>query len=161
MNSLIQDVVYGVRWLRKHPGFTLLSVLTLALGIGVNTAMFSVINSVLLRPLPYPESDRLVWMAESGPEVANRWVSYPNFVDWRERTQMFEAMSTFRGWSVNMTGSDQAENFNARMVSAGYFKVMRATPLLGRDFSNEDDKPGAIPVTLISYGFWQQRLACR
>jgi len=157
MNNLIQDVVYGVRWLRKHPGFTLLSVLTLAVGIGVNTAMFSVVNAVLLRPLPYPDSDRLVWMAESGSEVTNRWVSYPNFVDWRNRNQIFESISTFRGWSVNMTGADQPETFNARMVSAGYFKVMRATPLLGRDFSDEDDQPGAAPVTLVSYGFWQQR----
>lgn len=157
MDSLIQDVVYGVRWLRKHPGFTVLSVLTLAIGIGVNTSMFSVINAVLLRPLPYPEPDRLVWMAESGPEVVNRWVSYPNFVDWRDRNRVFDAMSTLRGWSVNLTGPDKAENLNARLVSAGYFKVMRATPLLGRDFSDQDDQPGTAPVTLISYGFWQQR----
>ncbi len=157
MGSLIQDLVFGVRWLRKHPGFTLLSILTLAVGIGVNTAMFSVINAVLLRPLPYPDSDRLVWMAESGSEVTNRWVSYPNFVAWRDRNQVFEAMSTFRGFSVNMTGADQPETFDTRIVSAGYFKVMRAIPLLGRDFNDEDDKPGADPVTLISYGFWQQR----
>jgi len=157
METLFRDIRYGIRGLRNHPGFTLLSVITLAVGIGVNTAMFSVINAVLLRPLPYPDSDRLVWMAESGSEVANRWVSYPNFVDWRDRNHVFEAMSTFRGWSVNMTGADQPETFDARIVSAGYFKVMRAIPLLGRDFSDEDDKPGADPVTIISYSFWQQR----
>src|SRR2546423_9807568 len=153
---MYQDLIYGLRWLRKNPGFTLLAVLMLAVGIGVNTAMFSVINAVLLKPLPYPEADRIVWMNESGPEVANRQVSYPNFVDWRARNQSFEAMSTFRGWSVNVTGADKPENIGARIVGADYFKVMRATPLLGRDFSDEDDKPGAPPVTLISYEFWQQ-----
>ena len=152
-----QDLTYGLRWLRKHPGFTALSVLTLAAGIGINTAMFSVVHAVLLEPLPYAEPDRIVWMTESGPEVSNRWVSYPNFLDWRSRNQVFEAISAFRGWSVNVTGTDQAENINSRMVSAGYFKVMGVTPLLGRDFSEADDQPGAAPVTIISYPFWQQR----
>jgi len=156
---MIQDLIYGLRWLRKNPGFTLLAVLMLAVGIGVNTAMFSVINAVLLKPLPYPEADRIVWMNESGPEVANRQVSYPNFLDWRARNQSFEAMSTFRGWAVNLTGADKAENINARLIASDYFKVMRATPLLGRDFTAEDDKPGAALVTLISYPFWQQHFA--
>jgi predicted permease len=154
---MIQDLIYGLRWLRKHPGFTALSVLTLAAGIGVNTAMFSVIHAVLMKPLPYPDPDRIVWMTEAGPEVTNRQVSYPNFVDWRARNQVFEAMSTFRGYSINLTGSDQPENLSARMVSAGYFKVMGATPLLGRDFTDADDQTGVTPVTVISYGFWQQR----
>jgi putative ABC transport system permease protein len=156
---MIQDFIYAVRWLRKNPGFTLLSVLMLAVGIGVNTAMFSVINAVLLTPLPYPEADRLVWMNESGPEIANRWVSHANFIDWRERNQVFESMSTFRGWYMNITGGDEPENINARMVTSDYFKVMRATPFLGRDFTPEDDKPGAAPVTLISYATWQKRFA--
>jgi putative ABC transport system permease protein len=134
-------------------------VLMLAVGIGVNTAMFSVINAVLLQPLPYPEPDRIVWMNESGPEVANRHVSYPNFVDWRARNSVFESMSTFRGWSVNLMGTDKPEALDARLVTADYFRVMRTTPLLGRDFTADDDKPGAAPVTIISYGFWQQRFA--
>ena len=113
---MIQDLIYGLRWLRKHPGFTALSVLTLAAGIGVNTAMFSVVHAVLLQPLPYAEADRIVWLTESGPEVKNRWVSYLNFNDWRARNQVFESMSTFRGLSVNVTGTDQPENINARMV---------------------------------------------
>jgi putative ABC transport system permease protein len=154
---MLMDVRYALRWLRKNPSFTLLAVLTLAVGIGVNTAMFSVVNAVLLRPLPFPEADRIVWMAESGSEVSNRWVSYPNFVDWRARNQVFETMSVFRGFSVNLTGTDKAENLNARLISASYFTVMRATPLLGRDFTDADDQPGAMPVTLLSYRFWQQR----
>ena len=156
---MIQDLIYGLRWLRKNPGFTLFSVLMLAVGIGVNTAMFSIIHAVLLKPLPYPEADRIVWMNESGREVQNRQLSYPNFVDWRARNQSFEAMSTFRGWSVNITGTDKPENLNARIVTSDYFKVMRATPILGRDFTPEDDVPGAAAVTLISYGFWQQHFA--
>jgi len=154
---MFQDLIYALRWLRKNPGFTVLAVLMLAVGIGVNTAMFSVINAVLLKPLPYSEPDRIMWMNESGPEVANRELSYPNFVDWRARNQVFETMSTFRGWGVNITGSGNAESLDARLVSADYFRVMRATPLLGRDFTTADDQPGATPVTIISYPFWQQR----
>ena len=154
---MYQDLIYGLRWLRKNPGFTVLSVLMLAVGIGVNTAMFSVINAVLLRPLPYAEPDRIVFMNESGPEIQNRLVSYPNFVDWRARNQVFESISTIRGWSVNITGTDQPESVDSRMVTSEYFKVMRATPMLGRDFTADDDKPGAHPVTIISYGTWQQR----
>ena len=123
---MLTDVRYALRWLRKNPSFTLLAVLTLAVGIGVNTAMFSVVNAVLLRPLPFPEADRIVWMAESGSEVSNRWVSYPNFLDWRARNLVFETMSTFRGFSVNLTGADKPENLNARLVSATYFKIGRA-----------------------------------
>jgi putative ABC transport system permease protein len=156
---MIQDLIYGLRWLRKNPAFTVLAVLMLAVGIGVNTAMFSVINAVLLQPLPYSEPDRIVWMNESGREVQNRHVSYPNFVDWRARNSVFESMSTFRGWEVNLTGTDKPESLDARIVTADYFKVMRTTPLLGRDFTADDDKPGAAPVAIISYPFWQQRFA--
>lgn len=159
MDSLVKDIRYGMRSLLKHRGLTVLAIITLALGIGANTAMFSVINTVLLRPLPYAEPDRLVWMNESGPEVASRWLSYPNFVDWRERSQSFESMSTFRGWSVTLTGTDQPVNINARMVAADYFKVMRVTPVLGRAFTADDDRPGASPVTILSHGFWQKQFA--
>jgi predicted permease len=157
MTHLLQDIIYGFRWLRMHPAFTLLSVATLAAGIGINTAMFSVIHTVLISPLPYPEADRLVWMNESGDEVANRWLSYPNFQDWRTRNQSFEGMSLFRGWSVNLTGAGETESLDARMVTHDYFRVMRFAPVVGRDFSEEDDKPGAASVTIISYGLWQKR----
>ena len=156
---MLQDLTYAFRWLRKNPGFTVLAVLMLAVGIGVNTAMFSVINAVLLQPLPFPEPDRIVWMNESGPEIKNRQLSYPNFVDWRRRNQVFESMALFRGWSVNLSGTDKPENLDARIVTSDYFKVMRMPPMLGRDFTEEDDQPGAAAVTIISYGFWQQRFA--
>jgi len=137
----------------------LLAIATLALGIGANTAMFSVINAVLLRPLPFAEPDRLVWMNETGPEVADRWVSYPNFKDWQARSTSFEAMSTFRGWSVTLMGTDHAQDLSARMVGADYFKVMRVAPMLGRSFTAEDDQPGAPPVLILSYPFWQKQFA--
>jgi len=159
MHSFIKDIRYGVRSLLKRRSLTILAIVTLALGIGANTAMFSVINAVLLRPLPYKEPDRLVWMNETGPEVANRWVSYPNFVDWQARNTTFEAMSTFRGWSMTMMGTDQPLDLNARMVAADYFKVMGVAPLLGRSFTADDDKPGANPVTILSHGFWQKQFA--
>ena len=157
MGNLLQDIIYGFRWLRTHSAFALLSVVMLAAGIGVNTAMFSVIHTVLISPLPFPEADRLVWMNETGEEVANRWVSYPNFQDWRMRNQSFEGMSLFRGWAVNMSGVGETESLDARMVTSDYFRVMRFAPVVGRDFAEEDDKPGAPAVTIISYSLWQQR----
>src|SRR6476469_4525754 len=123
---MAQDLIYGLRWLRKNHGNTVLAVLMLAVGIGVNTAMFSVINAVLLRPLPYPEADRIVWMNESGPEVANRQVSYPNFIDWRARNQVFESISTFRGWGVNLTGTGEPESLDATTTDA-HGKRLRST----------------------------------
>jgi putative ABC transport system permease protein len=159
METVIRDIRFGIRSLLKQPAFTSIAILTLALGIGANTAMFSVINAVLLRPLPYTQPDRLVWMNESGDEVANRMLSYPNFVDWRERNHVFESVSTYRTWSMTVTGTDEPQNINAGMVTADYFKVMGVTPILGRAFTAEDDRPGANPVAVISYGFWQKHFA--
>jgi putative ABC transport system permease protein len=159
METVIRDILFGIRSLLKQPVFTSIAILTLALGIGANTAMFSVINAVLLRPLPYTQPDRLVWMNESGEEVANRMLSYPNFVDWRERNHVFESMSTYRTWSMTVTGTDEPQNISAGMVTADYFKVMGVTPILGRAFTAEDDRPGANPVAVISYGFWQKHFA--
>ena len=159
MDALIKDIRYGIRSLLKRPSLVALAIVTLALGIGANTAMFSVINAVILRPLPYKEPNRLVWMDETGPEVANRSVSYPNFVDWQARNTSFEAISTFRGWSVTMMGTDQPLDLNARLVAADYFKVMGVAPMLGRSFTGDDDKPGANPVTILSHGFWQSQFA--
>jgi putative ABC transport system permease protein len=159
METLFRDIRFGIRSLLKQPAFTGIAIVTLALGIGGNTAMFSVINAVLLRPLPYTQPDRLVWMSESGDEVANRSLSYPNFVDWRERNHVFESMSTYRTWSMTLTGMAEPQNIRAGMVAADYFKVMGVTPILGRSFTAEDDRPGANPATVISYGFWQKYFA--
>jgi hypothetical protein len=155
MEALLRDVRYGARMLLRNPVFTLVAVATLALGIGANTAIFSVVNAVLLRPLPYADPDRLVWMTERHEQIPTRWISYPNFLDWRERSQSFEAMATIRGWQMTLTGSGEAQSVSARMVTADYFRVMRAQPLLGRDFSSEEDKFGSPRVAMLSHAFWQ------
>ena len=159
METLLSDIRFALRGLRKQPVLTVVGILTLALGIGANTAMFSVINTVLLRPLPYPNPDRLVWMNESGDEVQNRMLSYPNFVDWNARNHTFEAMSTYRTWAMTLTGVDQPATVQAGMVTADYLKVMGVAPVRGRPFTAEDDRPGATPVTIISYAFWQKYFA--
>src|SRR2546430_8673914 len=159
METLFRDIRFGIRSLLKQPAFTSIAIVTLALGIGANTAMFSVINAVLLRPLPYTQPDRLVWMSESGDEVAHRPLSYPNFVDWRARNHVFESISTYRTWSMTLTGMAEPQNVRAGMVAADYFKVMGVTPILGRAFTAEDDRPGANPAAVISYGFWQKHFA--
>ena len=155
MNNWMQDLRYAARMLWKNRSFTAVAVLTLALGIGANTAIFTVINAVLLRPLPYPEADRLVWLSERHEEIPSRWVSYPNFLDWRARNRSFEVMSIIRGWQMTMTGDGEAQAVNARMVTADYFRVMRASPQVGRDFNGEEDRFGAPAVTVLSHDFWQ------
>ncbi|HJQ25185.1 MAG TPA: ABC transporter permease [Blastocatellia bacterium] len=157
MGLLLQDMRYGWRMLRCQPGFTFVAVLTLALGIGANTAIFSVVNAVLLRPLPYPEANRLVRLSEHHEEIATRWVSYPNFLDWQARSRSFEVMATIRGLQMTMTGSGDAQAINARQVTADYFRVMRAEPLLGRGFSVAEDRFGAPRVAVLSYNFWQSQ----
>jgi putative ABC transport system permease protein len=157
MECFWQDLRYGARMLVKKPGFTLIAVITLALGIGANTAIFSVINAVLLRPLPYVEADRLVWLTEREELIPTRWISYPNFLDWQARSESFEAMATIRGWQMTMTGDGEAQSVTARMVTADYFRVMRAHPLLGRDFIGDEDKFGAPGVTVLSHVFWQSQ----
>jgi len=156
MEALAREIRFGIRSLLKQPAFTALSTLILALGIGTNTAMFSVINQVMLRPLPYPQADRLVWMNEAGDEVSNRMLSYPNFVDWRERNHVFESLTTYRTWNMTLTGTGEAQSISTGMVTADYFKVMGVMPIMGRAFLAEDDRPGANPVVVISFGFWQK-----
>jgi hypothetical protein len=108
MRTLILDIRYGARMLLKKPALTLIAAITLALGIGATTAIFSVVNAVLLRSLPYPEADRLVWLTERHEEIQSRWISYPNFLDWRARSQSFEAMAAIRGWQMTLTGDGDA-----------------------------------------------------
>ena len=158
MNALWQDIRYGFRMLWKSPGFTLVTVLALALGIGANTAIFSVVNTVLLRPLPYPNGARVVFMGEWSQQVPEMSVSYPNFIDWREQTQTLEQLGAFRGANYVLTGVGEPERLDGRQVSAGFFNVLGVTPAVGRNFSPDEDKPGATPVALISHGFWQRRL---
>ncbi|HYG08780.1 MAG TPA: ABC transporter permease [Pyrinomonadaceae bacterium] len=158
MNTFGQDIRYGFRMLWKSPGFTLVTVLALALGIGANTAIFSVVNTVLLRPLPYPNGERIVFIGEWSQQVPEMSVSYPNFLDWSAQQQTMEQIAAFRSANYVLTGVGEPERLDGRQVSAGFFNVLGVTPALGRNFSPDEDKPGANAVALISHGFWQRRL---
>jgi putative ABC transport system permease protein len=157
--SIWQDLRFGARMLLKQPGFTLIAVLTLSLGIGANTAIFSIVNAVLLRPFAYKEPERLVILRErvSGGG-AGFSPSYPNFADWRAQNTAFEAISAVRGnESFNFTGAGEPERLQGRLVSAEFFSLLGVKPSLGRDFLAEEDRPDATPAVILSYGFWQRR----
>ncbi len=156
--ALWQDLRFGARMLLKQPGFTLIAVLTLALGIGANTAIFSIVNAVLLRPFPYKEPERLVILQERFNAGGRSSPSYPNLVDWRAQNTAFEAISAVRGnESFNFTGAGEPERLQGRLVSAEFFSLLGVEPLLGRGFRAEEDRPGATPAVILSYGFWQRR----
>ena len=157
MNQLWQDVRYAVRMLAKAPVFTGIAVLTLALGIGGNTAIFSVVNSVLLKPLPYHEPERVVILSEVAPQFPEMSVSYLNYEDWKAQTKSFEQMAAFRSEQINLTGRGAAEHLVARQASAGFLALLGVHPLLGREFLLEEDRPGAPPVVMLGYGLWQSK----
>ena len=156
-STLWQDIRYGVRMLWKNPGITIVVIIALALGIGANTAIFSVVYAVLLRPLPYDEAERLVLLNEKSPVLDEMSISYPNFTDWRKQNQSFEKMGVYNTASYNLTGSGEAERIVTGQVSADLFSVLRVNALHGRLFTNEEDKPGGTPVVVLSYGLWQRR----
>jgi putative ABC transport system permease protein len=155
MGTLFQDVRYSLRMLRKNPGFAAVAVLTLALGIGANSAIFTVVNAVLLQPLPYPEPDRLVFLSEGNGYSS---IGYPNYVDWAAQNHVFERMGSLQSASFVLTGHGDAELVPGSYVSEGFFPTLRVTPIMGRGLLADDDQPAATPVTLVSYKFWQQRL---
>jgi putative ABC transport system permease protein len=158
MQTLLQDLRYGARTLLKQPGFTLIAVLTLALGIGANTAIFSVVNALLLRPLPYPEAERLVLLSGKGRDGTGRTnISYPDYSDWRERAQSFEGMAAVRSLSFNLTGVERAARLRGRMVNWDFFQLLGVQPQLGRLFVAEDDRYGAARTLLLSHGMWQEK----
>src|SRR5262245_6032273 len=138
--DLWQDLRYGARMLTKQPGFTLIAVLTLSLGIGANTAIFSIVNAVLLRPFPYKEPERLVILRERVSVGGGFSPSYPNFVDWRAQNTVFDAISAVRqNESFNLTGAGEPERVQGRLVSAEFFSTLGIKPLHGRDFLAEED----------------------
>lgn len=162
IENLARDLRYGGRNLAKSPGFTFVAALTLALGIGANTAIFSVINAAILRPLPYPKPDRLVLLFEkgvlqsiSGPNV----VSFANFADWQRQSHSFVAMAVGRGNSFNLgsSGAFLPQRMDGAIYSWGLFKTLGVQPAIGRSFTADDDHPGAPRVAIISYGLWQRR----
>jgi putative ABC transport system permease protein len=156
MNNLFHDLRYAFRLLLKNPGFTGIAVLTLALGIGANTAIFSVVNGVLLRPLPFHDPSRLVLVAEKSP-FRTVSTSYQNFVDWRGQSRSFESMEAVRNATITLTGSGEPERLNVQFVTAGLFPMLGIGAHAGRTFLQEEDQPNGSPVVMLSYGLWQRR----
>ena len=163
MATLLQDIQYGLRSLLKTPGFTAIALIVLALGIGANTAIFTVVNAVLLRPLPYPDSDRLTMLWETNPRfkigIDAVPVTHGNFMDWREQNTVFEHVSAMGVGRWNLTGSGEPERISGASVSANFFKLMGTEPALGRGFRDDEETPGAAKVVVISNVLWQQRFA--
>jgi putative ABC transport system permease protein len=163
MDTIIKDLIYAIRSLLKHPGFTAIAVITLALGIGANTAMFSVINGVLLRPLPYHQPDRLVTIWEESPErdMYQMPVSFANMSEWIAQGQAFDQISAYTFTNLNLTGAGEPVRLSAVRVSANLFSLVGATPMLGRTFLSEEDKDGASPVVVLSHSLWQSRFGSK
>jgi len=157
MNTLFQDIRYGIRMLLRTPAVTFVVILALALGIGANTAIFSVVNAVLLRPLPYDQSDQLVFVNERNPPIDEMSISYPNFTDWRNQNQVFEKIGVSNRNSYNLTGRGDPERITTGQMSADLFSVLRVNAAHGRVFTNEEDRPGGDPVVVLMHSFWQRR----
>jgi putative ABC transport system permease protein len=158
-SDLLRDVRHARRLLARHPGFTLVAVLTFAVGIGVNTAVFSVFSGVLLRPLPYPDADRitLLWLDNRREGIRDDIGSYPNFRDWKEQSTSYAHMAGFTPSTFTLTGADEPERLEGARVSAAFFDVMGIRPALGRTFTEAHETPGEDRVIVLSHGLWQRR----
>ena len=157
LERLIQDLRFGVRMLAKSPGFAAVAILTMTLGIGANTALFSVVNGILLNPLPYPDPDQLVTLAESKPNFDSGSISFPNFRDWRKANRTFSMMGISRSYSYSLTGRGEAEQVSAEFISSDYLAVLGVKPVIGRLFAEGEDEIGASPIVLIGEGFWNRK----
>ena len=159
MTKFAQDLRFALRRLRKSPGFTFVAVLTLGLGTGANSAMFSIVNAVLLRPLPYRDPEKLVLLSEHWPQFPRLSLSYLNYRDWRDQSQSFEAVGAVRNSVMTMTGIPEAERVPTQNVTANIFDLLGLAPNLGRTFTAAEDKPGAPGVALISHSLWQRHFS--
>src|SRR5918911_5062649 len=159
LEELWQDLRYGLRMLLKNPGFTLVAVVALALGIGANSAIFSVVNSLLLRPLPFEQPDRLVQVWETSAKLGRNEItaSFPNFADWRDQNHVFEQMVAYSDWSFNLTGSAEPERIRSAIVSHAFFSTLGIKPILGRTLLLDEDQPGKDLSVVISQRLWQRR----
>ncbi len=157
METLLQDIRYGWRMLAKSPGFATIAVLTLALGIGANTAIFSVVNAVLLRPLQFSEPGRLMTVWQKAKDDPDSNIGYATFLDWQSQNHSFEHMAVSSQWTPVLGGNQQAERLQGRRVSREFFRVLRTQPLYGRDFVPEEDRPDTKQVVILSYTLWQRK----
>src|SRR6185369_6600333 len=158
MNKLIQDLRYGIRTLLKRPGFSAVAVVTLALGIGASTVIFTVVDAALLRGLPYKQPDRLYHLWERTPkqDFSKREFSYPDFQDYQQNN-VFDGLAAYGGGGALLTGLGEAERIAAPRASANFFSVLGVEPYLGRTFQPGEDVPNGPKVTVLTYGFWQRR----
>ena len=157
LEQWMQDLRYGARTLVKSPGFSVVAILTLTLGIGANTALFSVVNGVLINPLPFPKPDQLVTLHESKPNFDAGSISFPNFRDWRNENHTFSAMAIARGYSFTLTNVGKAERVRTEFISSDFFSVLSVTPLIGRTFLSGEDEIGAAPIAMISEALWKRK----
>ncbi len=155
--DLARDAQYAVRLLRRSPGFAAIALITLALGIGANTAIFSVLNAVLLRPLPYADPDRLVMIGERGPGGSAGNVGYTTFLDWRDRSHAFEEIAVIRSWIPTLITNGEPERISGLRVSSNFFRMLGVTPMVGRDFTAAEDTPDLWRVVIVSDGLWRRR----
>jgi putative ABC transport system permease protein len=158
IDNFRHDVRYAVRSYARAPSFTLVILMTLALGIGASTAIFSLVNGILLQPLPLPEPDRLVYANEVNGKGDRISVSWPNFLDWRARARSFESLSNSREESTTLTGTERAQRLRGRRVTGNFFHVLGVSPALGRGFTDEDDRPTAVPAAIVSDAYWRTQL---
>ncbi|HYL74373.1 MAG TPA: ABC transporter permease, partial [Bryobacteraceae bacterium] len=158
MSTFFQDIRYALRLLTKNPAFTGIAILTLALGIGANTAIFTVVNAVLLRPLGFRDPGSLIIVAEksSFPVISTSW---ENYQDWRDQSHSFESLEATRGATIALTGAGEPERLNSRYATAGLFSLLGVSAPVGRTFLAEEDRAGGNPVVLLSYALWQRRFA--
>ncbi len=162
LTTLGQDLRYGLRMLRKNPGFSFIAVITLALGIGANTAIFSAVNTVLFRELPYQHPDRLVQVFQrfrSQPNMDRMPVAPANLADWQAQQQSIEAFAAFRVANFNLSGDNNPERIRAAFVTPNLFSVLGVSPVLGRTFQAGDDAGGSEPLAVLSNSLWQRRCA--
>ena len=159
IESCAADLRYGARRLARSPGFNLLGALTIALGVGSSTTIFSAVNPILFEPLPYPRADRVVMFWDHGLDGARLEVTFGTFREVQERSRSFEAMAVMNPWQPTLVGTAEPERLDGQRVSAGYFRTLGMIPVLGRDFQSADDRPGAAPLVIISDGFWRRHFA--
>jgi putative ABC transport system permease protein len=157
MQTLWQDVRYGLRMILKRPGYTAIAVLTLALGIGANTAIFSFVNALLLNPLPFPELNRIVAIWDESDRFQHNEVAFANYLDWRSQQSSFEHLGLYRWWGANITGVDPPERIQGFLLSSNMFDVLGVKPALGRGFLPDEDQPGKDGVAILTHGLWQRR----
>lgn len=159
LEQLLQDLRYGIRVMLKSPGFTTVAIFTLALGIGANTALFSIVNGVLLKPLPYPHPEQLVALDESKPNFDTGSISFLNFRDWQKENRTFSGLAISRGYNFNLTGQGEAEQLRARFITSDFFTVLGVNPLIGRGFAPREDDIGAAPFAMISEALWRRKFS--